>query len=146
MSRRRFVTRNGLNESNWRNVWSPFRVDLVDETARCMAELQSVRRAGVGPMSSEDMSERPLALAASSSESYVALAGDWHGNVDWIGRAIPAIAREAPGVRTILHAGDFGIWADVSGRKYIDAVDFWCDRAGISRVLVTPGTTRIGTG
>lgn len=85
------------------------------------------------------MSKRPLTLTASSSESHVVLAGDWHGNVDWIGRAIPAIVRDAPGVRTILHAGDFGIWDDVRGRKYLDAVDFWCDRAGISRVLVTPG-------
>lgn len=86
------------------------------------------------------MNEMPAALAAAASrESHVVLAGDWHGNVEWIGKAIPAIAREASGVGTILHAGDFGIWASVSGRKYLDAVDFWCNRAGISRVLVTPG-------
>lgn len=36
------MIQNGLNESNWRNAWSPFRVNLVDETAQCMAELQSV--------------------------------------------------------------------------------------------------------
>lgn len=30
-----------MNESNWRNAWSPFRVNLVDETARCMADLQA---------------------------------------------------------------------------------------------------------
>lgn len=41
MSRRRSVIRNGLSESNWRNAWSPFRVNLVNETARCMADLQS---------------------------------------------------------------------------------------------------------
>lgn len=74
-----------------------------------------------------------------SDETHVVVAGDWHGNVGWIGKAIPAIAREASCVRTILHAGDFGIWAGLQGRKYLDAVDFWCDRAGISRVLVTPG-------
>lgn len=72
-------------------------------------------------------------------ETHLVVAGDWHGNTDWIGKAIPAIARETSGVRTILHAGDFGIWSGVRGRKYLDAVDFWCERAGISRVLVTPG-------
>jgi hypothetical protein len=72
-------------------------------------------------------------------ESRVVVAGDWHSNINWIGKAIPSIARYAPGVDTILHVGDFGIWPGVSGRKFLDAVDFWCGRAGISRVLVTPG-------
>ncbi|PPL19815.1 hypothetical protein GY24_04145 [Microterricola pindariensis] len=67
------------------------------------------------------------------------VAGDWHGNFDWIGKAIPSVARETSGVRTILHAGDFGIWSGARGRNFLDAVDFWCDRAAISRVLVTPG-------
>ncbi|WP_167550836.1 metallophosphoesterase family protein [Cryobacterium arcticum] len=73
------------------------------------------------------------------AETHVVVAGDWHGNIDWVGRAIPSIARDTIGVRTILHLGDFGIWAGVRGRKYLDAVDFWCGKAGISRVLVTPG-------
>jgi hypothetical protein len=75
-------------------------------------------------------------------ETQVALAGDWHGNVNWIGKAIPSIARNArnaPGAKTILHVGDFGLWADARGQKFLDAVDFWCCRAGITRVLVTPG-------
>ncbi|SDS55219.1 metallophosphoesterase family protein [Microterricola viridarii] len=79
------------------------------------------------------------ALPFSNDETHVVMAGDWHGNTDWIGKAIPSIARETSGVRTILHAGDFGIWSGVRGRKYLDAIDFWCDRAGIARVLVTPG-------
>ena len=87
------------------------------------------------------MSLIPLSATPStpSEETHVVVAGDWHANIDWVGKAIPSIARDAPGVRTILHVGDFGIWAGVGGRKYLDALDFWCDRAGISRVLVTPG-------
>ena len=81
---------------------------------------------------------RQMAPLMASDETHVVIAG-WHGNFDWVGKAIPSIARDTSGVRTILHVGDFGIWADVRGRKYLDAVDFWCARAGISRVLVTPG-------
>ena len=85
--------------------------------------------------------ETPLRSAPHipKSETRVVVAGDWHANIDWVGQAIPSIAREAEEVRTILHTGDFGVWADTHGRKYLDAVDFWCEKAGISRVLVTPG-------
>ena len=72
-------------------------------------------------------------------DTHVVVAGDWHANIDWIGRAIPSIARTTAGVRTVLHVGDFGLWKDASGRKFLDAVDFWCGKAGISRILVTPG-------
>ncbi|TFC42646.1 metallophosphoesterase [Cryobacterium shii] len=74
-----------------------------------------------------------------TDETHVVVAGDWHGNIAWAGKAIPSIARNSPGVRTILHVGDFGIWPGAGGQKLLDAVDFWCARAGISRVLVTPG-------
>jgi len=73
------------------------------------------------------------------TETRVVVAGDWHGNVNWVGKAIPSIARNSSDVRTILHVGDFGIWPGAGGRKFLDAVDFWCARSGISRVLVTPG-------
>lgn len=74
-----------------------------------------------------------------TSETHVVVAGDWHANVDWVGKAIAAIPRENLDVKTILHVGDFGLWSGVRGRKYLDAVDYWCERAGITRVLVTPG-------
>lgn len=80
-----------------------------------------------------------MAPLVPSAETHVVIAGDWHANIGWVGKAVPAIAREAPGVRTILQVGDFGIWVGRQGRKHLDAVDFWCDRVGISRVLVTPG-------
>jgi hypothetical protein len=72
-------------------------------------------------------------------ETKVAVAGDWHANPNWVGRAVPAIVQESSGIRTILHLGDFGIWSGIRGRKYLDSVDFWCARSGIERVLVTPG-------
>ncbi|MGN7186973.1 metallophosphoesterase family protein [Microbacterium enclense] len=64
----------------------------------------------------------------------VAVAGDWHGNSSWIGRALPALHRDAPEVRTVLHVGDF--WPN---RDFLTAVDFWCETAGIDLVLVTLG-------
>lgn len=72
-------------------------------------------------------------------EVAVAVAGDWHGNIDWIQKAIPALARESTGIQTILHVGDFGIWTGIGNRRFFDAVDYWCERVGISRILVTPG-------
>jgi len=74
-----------------------------------------------------------------SEETHVAIAGDWHSNINWVGKAIPSIARDAPGVKTILHLGDFGIGSGARARKFIEAVDYWCAKAGISRLLVTPG-------
>jgi hypothetical protein len=72
-------------------------------------------------------------------ETRVAIAGDWHGNSFWVQRAIPFLAREAPGVRTILHVGDFGVWPEIPGKGFLSTVDYWCRRAAIERVLVTPG-------
>jgi hypothetical protein len=72
-------------------------------------------------------------------ETEVVVAGDWHANPDWVGRAIPAIAKQSHDIRTVLHLGDFGIWTGARGRKYLDSVDYWSARSGIERVLITPG-------
>ncbi|MEB0001674.1 metallophosphoesterase [Cryobacterium sp. 10S3] len=74
-----------------------------------------------------------------SGETRVAVAGDWHANVSWVQKAIPFLARQAPGTRTILHVGDFAFWPGPEGKSFLDSVDYWCHRAGIERVLVTPG-------
>lgn len=63
----------------------------------------------------------------------VAVAGDWHGSVSWVQSVIPAIGRAE--LRTVLHVGDFGLWSD----GFLTTVDFWCKRARVQRVLVTPG-------
>ena len=70
-------------------------------------------------------------------ETSVCVAGDWHTNANWAERAIPLIGRA--GIRTILHVGDFGIWSDARGRKFLTAIDSWCEHAGVERILVTPG-------
>lgn len=57
--------------------------------------------------------------------------GDWHGNVQWAQAVIPALRRIGPSVTTILHLGDW--WMEPG------PVDYWCERAGIERVLVTLG-------
>jgi hypothetical protein len=72
-------------------------------------------------------------------ETHVAVAGDWHGNIGWCQRALPFLARVAPGTRTILHLGDFGIWPERSGKGFLAAVDYWARQAGVERILATPG-------
>ena len=69
-------------------------------------------------------------------ETRVALAGDWHGDTSWVSKAIPYFARSMPGVRTVLHAGDFGYWR---GSGFLKTVDFWSERANLTRILTTPG-------
>ena len=75
-------------------------------------------------------------------DTRVAVAGDWHGNLRWIGRAIPAAARAA--ASTLIHLGDFGIWPGQTA-QLLGVVDFWCAKSttprqpGIRTVLVVPG-------
>jgi hypothetical protein len=73
------------------------------------------------------------------NERSVAIAGDWHGSLPWAVRAIRALATAAPDVRTILHAGDFGLFQTRECRAFLNAVDAACTSAGIERILVTPG-------
>ena len=72
-------------------------------------------------------------------ETRVAVAGDWHGSIIWVQSVLPAIHSAVPAVRTILHAGDFGILPDRRGKGFLAAVDTQCRASGIERVLVTPG-------
>ncbi|GAB2456466.1 hypothetical protein GCM10027029_17760 [Conyzicola lurida] len=74
-----------------------------------------------------------------SGETRIAVAGDWHANRLWVQSVIPALHETAPDVRTILHAGDFGILPDKRGKGFLAAVDALCQEAHIERVLVTPG-------
>lgn len=64
-------------------------------------------------------------------EDRVWLCGDWHGNVGHLQRLLPALRRAAPGVKTILHLGDW--WTEPR------PIDYWAEKAGIERVLVTLG-------
>lgn len=57
--------------------------------------------------------------------------GDWHGNAGWLQTVLPAMHRLDRGISTVLHAGDW--WMDP------ESVDYWSERAGIERILVTLG-------
>ena len=72
-------------------------------------------------------------------ETRVAIAGDWHANTMWVQTVMPSLHATAPDVRTILHAGDFGILPDRRGKGFLAAVDVQCAASQIERVLVTPG-------
>lgn len=52
----------------------------------------------------------------------IAVAGDWHGNLRWSTQQAARIGTDHPGVKLILHAGDFGIWPGRPGRIFLEAV------------------------
>ena len=66
----------------------------------------------------------------------VAFAGDWHGRIAGVEEKLSRLADA--GVTRVLHVGDFGIWSDRGGRRFLDRVDAFADAAGI-RIAVTPG-------
>lgn len=75
------------------------------------------------------------------AEQRVAIVGDIHGNIPWLGRVIPAAART--GAWTLLQLGDLGLWPGQT-RQLLDSIEFWCAHTatggrGIERVLVVPG-------
>ena len=74
-------------------------------------------------------------------EARVAIAGDWRGSIGWVQQALPWLHRAAPDVRTVLQLGDFGYWprADPPGKEFLAAIDYWCRRSGLERILFTPG-------
>lgn len=73
-----------------------------------------------------------LASTFNLDEKVVAIAGDWHSNVDAIDNAIGQLA--GAGVHTILHLGDLWPTPDL-----LDVTDRACRDAGVERVLVTLG-------
>ncbi len=54
-------------------------------------------------------------------ETYIGIAGDWHGNKGWSRLRLLDFA--ALGITKILHLGDFGLWQDNSGQKYLYRVN-----------------------
>jgi hypothetical protein len=72
-------------------------------------------------------------------EGSVVVAGDWHGNVAWAQQVFPFLRRAVPGIRTVLHLGDFGYWPERDGHAYAETVSHCAAAAGVERVLVTPG-------
>lgn len=86
------------------------------------------------------LTAREVAKTFDLPDTSVVVAGDWHGNQDWIGLALPAAART--GARTMLHLGDFGFWPGES-KHLLKSLDYWASRGlghpGVDRILVTRG-------
>ena len=69
----------------------------------------------------------------------IAVAGDWHGNIDWVSRVVTLVRDRAPEVDTIFQLGDFGYFPYRPGYRFLVEVDAVCVSAGLKRVVVTPG-------
>jgi hypothetical protein len=69
-------------------------------------------------------------------DTTVALAGDWHGNINWVQKAIPFARRS--GIRTIYQVGDLGFWGERPGTGFRATLEFWLTQADIN-LVVTPG-------
>jgi len=54
----------------------------------------------------------------------ILVAGDWHGNREWALNVIRRVPQLLAGERrrVILHLGDFGIWPDADGGRYLNAI------------------------
>jgi hypothetical protein len=61
---------------------------------------------------------------APAAPARIVVAGDWHGNRHWAVKVIRRLPQLLPGEqrRVILQLGDFGIWPDAGGKRYLSAV------------------------
>jgi len=68
------------------------------------------------------MAERKVDPAAPER---ILVAGDWHGNQGWALNVIKRVPQLLAGqdIRLVLHLGDFGIWPDRDGERYLAAID-----------------------
>lgn len=66
----------------------------------------------------------------------IGIAGDWHGNIKWAQRAIPALKRA--GAEVIWHLGDlglgFGRYSDANA--YANSLNYWLDKVGLDMNVV----------
>jgi len=56
----------------------------------------------------------------------ILVAGDWHGNQAWalnVIKRVPELLADQT-TRLVLHLGDFGIWPDRDGERYLAAIDW----------------------
>ena len=67
---------------------------------------------------------RMTGFGAPAAPARIVVAGDWHGDRHWAVNVIRRLPRLLPGDqrRIILHLGDFGIWPDADGKRYLSTV------------------------
>lgn len=63
----------------------------------------------------------------------VVIAGDWHENAEWAQSAVLVAGKHST---SILHVGDFGLYAD---SDFLATIDAAAEAAGIHTIAVTPG-------
>jgi predicted phosphodiesterase len=66
----------------------------------------------------------------------LAFCGDWHGNLQWAAGRVQSAATHDVGA--IVHAGDFGVWGDAAGVRFLDALSKLCVRNRIP-LFITDG-------
>ena len=73
---------------------------------------------------SGDMSEPAASGTGDPAPRRVLVAGDWHGDREWALNVIMRVPQLLAGEqkRLILQLGDFGIWRDADGRRYLGSV------------------------
>lgn len=66
----------------------------------------------------------------------IAFAGEWHGNSTGLAEKLRRLGQI--GVSRLLHVGDFALWPDNTGRRFLDQVNGFAEQSGIL-IVVTPG-------
>ena len=66
----------------------------------------------------------------------IGIAGDWHGNITWAQRALPAFKRA--GAEEVFHLGDLGLgFGRVSdANAYANSLNHWLDKTGLEMNVV----------
>ena len=66
----------------------------------------------------------------------IGFAGDWHGNPAGVDEKTRRLSQA--GVTRLIHVGDFALWPDRAGRRFLDQVNGYAEELGIL-IVVTPG-------
>jgi hypothetical protein len=70
------------------------------------------------------------------NSTMIGFAGDWHGNSAGVAEKMRQLSQA--GVTRLMHVGDFALWPDRSGRRFLDHVNGYAEESGIL-IMVTPG-------
>jgi hypothetical protein len=64
------------------------------------------------------------------------VAGDWHGETEWAQQIIRFASQR--NTSTLVQLGDFGIWPEAGGPKYVRKVNLACEKNDVD-LIVVPG-------
>ena len=71
-----------------------------------------------------------------NDSAVIGFAGDWHGNSTGVAEKMRRLSQA--GVTRLMRVGDFALWEDRSGRRFLDQVNGYAEESGIL-IVVTPG-------